>query len=240
MKTSTREPVTLIGGIGKGSELGAALVRQLLGRGHRIAGLTRDREAMASLRQDFPDEAVRFLAGDLTDAAFLQTAVTEIERDFGPVTAYIHNAAALIRGPFTSLAPDQFERAWRAAVLSAVTVCGVLVPGMVARGRGTLLFTGATASLRGSDGFAPFASAKFALRGLAQSLARELGPQGIHVAHIIVDGLIAGHRANKVFGAPLASCIDADDLAGQYLALLDQPASCRTHELDLRPAGESF
>ena len=228
--------VAVIGGWGRGSDLGPALLATSRAANFRVALLGRDRDALDATA----GEGVLALAGDLTDGDFVTAAVARIERELGAVTVYIHNAASLVRGPFLEQRPADFEAAWRAGFLSAVTCSQALLPSMLARGRGNLIFTGATASKRGSAGFAPFAAAKFALRGLAQSLAREFGPRGIHVAHVLVDGLINGRRARETFAADPERCIDSLALAKTYLMLIQQDPSCWVHELDVRPSGEVF
>src|SRR5262249_32881640 len=135
---------------------------------------------------------------------------------------------------------DDSERAWRVACFAAMVAARAVLPAMLARGRGTIILTGATASTRGAAKFAAFASAKFALRGLAQSLARELGPKGVHVAHVMLDGLIDEPQSTRRFGSSSSLRMDPAALAAAYLAIVRQPVSAWTHELDLRPSSESF
>ena len=119
-------------------------------------------------------------------------------------------------------------------------VCREVMPGMVARGSGTIIFTGATASVKGGAGFSAFASAKFALRGFAQALAREFGPKGVHVAHVVVDGLIEEQQTVARFGESTAARLDASAIAEAYLYLARQYRSAWSHEIDLRPFSERF
>jgi len=226
--------VALIGGLGKGSDFGEKLVRHLLDAGYTVAGLARNPDP-SSL-----PESVHTFPCDLTHHAAVRARVNHIEAEIGPIAVYVHNASGLVRGAFSESIPADFELAWRGTLLTAVTVCNVLTPYMIGRSQGTVIFTGATASVRGGSAFAAFSSAKFALRGLSQSMARELGPKGIHVAHVLVDGLITGPRAQEVFNAPTAKCIDAGDLAQVYMDLIAQNPSCWTQELDLRPSVETF
>jgi NAD(P)-dependent dehydrogenase (short-subunit alcohol dehydrogenase family) len=130
------------------------------------------------------------------------------------------------------LEPSDMETMWRVGALGGFLLAREAARHMLPRGRGTVIFTGATASLRGGAGFAAFAGGKFALRALAQSLARELGPSGIHVAHVVLDG--------QVGRDPAGAKIDPDAVAETYLALHLQPKSAWTHELDLRPSVEKF
>ena len=121
-----------------------------------------------------------------------------------------------------------------------MNVARVVLPGMVARGNGHIIMTGATAIIRGAANFAAFAAAKFALRGFAQSLAREYGPKGVHVAHAIIDGLIDEPQTTRRFGAGQSQRMSADAVARTYLDLTRQDQSAWTHELDLRPFSERF
>jgi len=151
----------------------------------------------------------------------------------------VHNAAGFVMKPFAETTLAEFENAWRAANLSAFVVSQTVLPHMVARGTGTLIFSGATAALRGGAKFAAFASAKFAQRGLAQSLAREYGPQGIHVAHVVIDGMIDAATTDRLAGTG-SQRMDPVAIARAYLYLADQHPSAWTHELDLRPSSERF
>jgi len=180
------------------------------------------------------------LSCDLTDAAQVDAAVGEVEAHFGPVDAYIHNVARLHRQAFVETAPGEFESMWRSICLSAVLGTQRVLPAMLERGRGSLLLMGATASVKAGADFSAFAAGKFALRGLAQSLARELGPRGIHVAHLVIDGVMWSERARDSFGMTEAQCLDPDAVAGTCLHLLEQQRSAWTHELDIRPDVETF
>jgi NAD(P)-dependent dehydrogenase (short-subunit alcohol dehydrogenase family) len=153
---------------------------------------------------------------------------------------FIHNAHSLMIGASADTTLGEFERAWRVACFGAMTVAKLVLPAMAARGDGAIIFSGATASLRGGANFSAFASAKFALRGLAQSLARECGPRGIHVAHVVIDGLIEEAQTQERFGRSQAMRIDPDRIAQIYLEIVRQHPSAWTHELDLRPHGEGF
>lgn len=216
----------MIAGVGPG--LGSALCRAFHAAGHPVGALARSAETLAALEA----AGITGIRCDLEDPEQVDAAIGAIQAEQGPTEVLIHNAARLIRGPFLELSPSAFEQAWRSCLLTAVHTTARVLPGMVAAGRGTVLFTGATASVRGSAGYAPFAAAKFAQRALAQSLARELGPAGIHVAHVVLDGLIDD--------APVSGRLRPDDVASIYLALHRQPPSAWSHELDLRPPSESW
>ncbi|MBX2799102.1 MAG: SDR family NAD(P)-dependent oxidoreductase [Myxococcales bacterium] len=215
--------LAVIGGYAEG--LGAGVAESLRARGWTVVGLSRRGGGGMSV--------------DLLDADAVGACLREVEAAHGPVTAYLHHAHALVRGSVSSLVPGDYEHAWRTSVLTAVHVIRALVPGFVAREEGALIFLGATASVRGGAGFSAFASAKFALRGLAQALARELGPQGVHVLHLILDGLIQGPQTTERFGAGSGRIEPAEvgTLLGQ---LLDQSPRAWVHELDVRTAGERW
>lgn len=224
--------VAVVAGMGDG--LGLALSQGLLAQGYCVAGLSRSGKERPELGDRF-----MALACELTDAEALDSALSEVEASFGPATAYIHNASQMLRSDFLDTSADDFEKIWRITCQAAVSGAQRVLPGMLASAGGTLLFTGATASVKAGGGFAAFSSAKFALRGLAQSLAREYGPRGIHVAHVLIDGIIWSKRA-EARGLGPEQCLSATDVAASYLHLIDQPRSAWTQELDLRPSVETF
>jgi NAD(P)-dependent dehydrogenase (short-subunit alcohol dehydrogenase family) len=156
------------------------------------------------------------------------------------IDVLIHNPHLLTIKPFEQTTIDDFEQAWRVACLGAVISAQAVVPPMAARKQGTIIFTGATAGLRGAANFSAFASAKFALRGLAQSLAREYSPKGVHVAHVVLDGLIDAPQTDRLFGSQATGRMDPRAIAQSYLDLSMQPQSAWTHEMDLRPFSERF
>ena len=216
-----------IAGFGPG--LGEALARRFTREGHVVAGMSRT-----------PPPTDISLGCDVADAASVGRAFDAIE-ETAPVSILIYNAAHFIRGPFAKTPADEFEQAWRTSALGAFNTAQRALPNMIAARSGTMIFSGATGSLRGAASFSAFASAKFALRGLAQSLARELGPQGIHVAHVVIDGLIWSERTRQRFTATAReSCLEPDDLAEAYWNLAAQPRTAWTHELDLRPHAEKY
>lgn len=230
-------PVALIAGIGQG--LGVALARVFAEAGHDVVGLARSR-AVA-------DEATQAVSGtgrqyahvsvDLTDSGDAAAALAPISYR---VAVVIYNAHRLVIAPFSEIRTEDFENAWRVNCLGAVHVAQALLPAMVARRAGTMVFTGATASVRGGARFAALASSKFALRALAQSLAREFGPQGIHVGHVVIDGAIDEPQTDARFGVSEAGRLDPEAVAHAYLNLCRQHPSAWTHEIDLRPASERF
>lgn len=235
--------VAVVAGAGPG--LGSAVARLLSAQGWHVATLSRHAQAGP------PDAQARTSTGrvtpvacDLTDADSVDRAMQQIEREMGAPSALIYNAAQLVRGEFLTLPAAAFEATWRVGVLGAVHCAQHVLPAMLKAARGTIIFTGATAAMRGGKGFSAFASAKFALRGLSQSLAREFGPLGVHVAHVVLDGAIGSGsgsaQASGRISAERTTFIDPDAIARTYLQLIEQPASCWTQEIDLRPHNERF
>jgi NAD(P)-dependent dehydrogenase (short-subunit alcohol dehydrogenase family) len=220
--------------------LGAALVRAFANEGYTVVAAARSASTLADL--DDANEAGRVVALDC-DA----TVQGDVDRVFeaaaalGPTEVAVFNAGAFVRGGILETEPAEFERCWRVGCFAGFLVGQAAARRMVAHGRGTILFTGATASLRGGASFVNLASPKFALRAVAQSMARELGPKNIHVAHIVIDGQIDSERyahLEKERGPD--SLLDPDAIAAQYVALHRQHRSAWTQELDLRPWSERF
>ena len=233
-------PKALIVGIADG--LGTALATAFADAGYDVIGLARsDRVA-----QDVTDavshhgRSYAHLVGDVTDADTLAAALRPHAED---VSIAVYNAHELLIRPFAETATEDFERVWRVNCYGAMALARTVVGPMSRHGSGTLIFTGATASIKGGGRFAAFASGKFALRGLAQSLAREYGPKGVHVCHTIIDGLIDETQTEARFGVANAgedTRMAPDAIARLYLELTNQPRSAWTHEVDLRPFSESF
>jgi NAD(P)-dependent dehydrogenase (short-subunit alcohol dehydrogenase family) len=206
-------------------------VRSLGAKGFNAIGLNRT----------VPDRAnSATLAVDLADADQTARAVSELISTHGAPKLVVHNTAKLVISGFEATTNAEFEATWRAMVLSAVNLARGVLPAMAENAGGTFIVSGATASLRGGANFAAFASAKAGLRALTQSLAREYGPKGVHVAHVILDGIVDTDASRALHGMDPARMMKPDDIAQCYLALADQPKSTWTHELDLRPMGEAF
>jgi NAD(P)-dependent dehydrogenase (short-subunit alcohol dehydrogenase family) len=160
---------------------------------------------------------------------------------FGPLEVAVFNAGAFVRASILDADAAEFERCWRVGCFAGFLVGQAAARRMIERGGGTILFTGATASLRGGAGFVNLASPKFGLRAVAQSMARELAPKGIHVAHVVIDGQIRSERSAQLGGERGPdSLLDPDAIAAEYLALHRQHRSAWTHEVDLRPWSEKF
>ncbi len=177
---------------------------------------------------------------DLADPDQTWPCVTDLIQRHGPPKIVVHNTAELVIAPFAETTLGDYRRTWSSMVETLVLLAQATLQPMVRGGGGTLIVSGATASLRGGARFSAFASAKFALRGLTQSLAREYQPAGIHVAHVILDGIIDTPRSRDLHDLDPARMMDAGEIAEAYWQLAHQPPSTWTHELDLRPASEGF
>ena len=228
------KPVALIVGVGDG--LSASLARLLTRDGYVVALAARNVAKLAGLAIEIDGHCYSV---DAVDAAQVAALFEALDADLGPPEVVIYNASGRERGPLINLNP--------AAVAQAITVSafgGFLVAQQAARrmeplGRGTILLTGASASVKGYAQSAPFAMGKFALRGLAQSIARELAPKGIHVAHIVIDGAIRSASRLDPMDRP-DSTLDPDAIGQSYLDLIHQPRNAWTWEIELRPWVETF
>lgn len=230
-------PKLLLTGAAEG--LGAELAEAFARAGHDVIGLSRTLKASEHLAHRVGQAGGKYthLACDLTRPADVANACGPIA---GEIDVLVHNAHLLDIKPFEQISVAAFEQAWRVVCLGAMVSVQTVIPHMTSRGRGTIILTGATAGLRGAANFSAFASAKFALRGLAQSLAREYGPKGVHVAHVVLDGLIDEPQTDARFGSAPTGRMKASAIAQAYLALSAQHPSAWTHEMDLRPFSERF
>jgi len=230
------EGSVLVAGVGSG--LGVAVAMRFAREGYQVAMLARSRDRLGALAAQAPERLVA-MPCDVTDPAAVGAAFEETEQRLGPLACAVFNAGAYRKGSILDIAPDDFEHCWRVGAFAGFLVGQAAARRMVPRGSGTILFTGATASLRGGANFANLASPKFALRALAQSMARELGPRGIHVAHVIIDGQIGGSAGGEEGRAP-DSRLAPDAIAQAYLDLHRQHRSAWSQEIDLRPWVERF
>ena len=226
-------PVALVAGLGP--TLGTALSMVFTGAGYRVVAVSRTPKP----KSEFPSIAQHYRA-DLSDEMAMLTIVDSIEKKHGPIEVFLYSAAELLIKPFMQTEPGEFENLWRSNCLGAMVSARCCLKPMLQRGKGSLLFTGATASMRGAARFSAFSSSKFALRALAQSLAREFGKEGLHIGHVILDGLLWGPQSKERFGAEAETCIKPDEVARAYLNFVQQERSCWTHELDLRPYCEKW
>ena len=233
--------VALVVGIGGG--LGAALGRCFAAAGMSVALAARSRETTEALAGDIARAggAARAYAADATDEADVTGLFEAVRGDLGEPDLVVYNAGAFMRQGILEASAEDFERCWRVGCLGAFLVGREAAKGMAARGSGTIIFTGATASLRGGARFFNLAVGKFGERALAQSMARELGPKGVHVAHVVIDGQIDGpHHADLATERGPDALLAPDAIAEAYLGLHRQHRSAWTHELDLRPWVETF
>jgi NAD(P)-dependent dehydrogenase (short-subunit alcohol dehydrogenase family) len=236
--TAQPKKTAIIAGLGPG--LGHALCLTLAEAGYAVGGISRSGSIDDQLIDELGASLYHPASADLTKASEVNRAISEIEQHFGTATIYIHNAARIHYQSFPETPPDVFESLWRNQCLGAVHGAQRVLPGMLARQEGTLLFIGATGSVKAGSGFSAFASAKFALRGLTQALARELGPKGIHVAHLIIDGVILSEQAKHKYGLREDECLNPHSVARSCLSLIQQEKTAWTHEMDIRPAKETF
>lgn len=236
----SRSPLLVVAGIGPG--LGAEIAKAFIGAGYTVAGLCRSADTATRLRADLGGAApgLRHYACDVTQSGQVIQCLQDIESDLGPPGVVVYNPMQMLIKPFLDLRVEEFESAWRVTCLGAMIVARTVLPSMLKAGGGTLIFTGATASIRGSAKFASLAAAKFGLRGLAQSLAREFGPAGVHVVHTVIDGLIWSPQTAARFAPARETCMAPADIAQAYLQLVRQPRSAWTHEMDLRPSSGNF
>ena len=228
--------------MGAGDGLGGAVARRFARAGFCVCVVRRHRDKLDPLCREIEIAGGRVHAFGV-DARKEDEVVAlfdRIERDIGPIAVAVHNIGANVAFPIRETDSRKYFKVWEMACFSGFLLGREAARRMVPRGRGTILFTGATASLRGRAQLAAFAGAKHALRALAQSMARELGPEGIHVAHVVVDGpidmpWIRDNFPDLVAQRPGDGLLKPDDIADSYLWLHEQPRSAWTFELDLRP-----
>jgi NAD(P)-dependent dehydrogenase (short-subunit alcohol dehydrogenase family) len=222
--------------VGAGSGLSASLARAFVAAGLRVALAARDAGKLAALAQE---TGARSLACDAADRAQVEALFAALDEADGAPDVVVYNASYRTRGPLIDLDPAEVQKSLLVSAHAGFLVAQAAVRRMLPRGHGAVLFTGASASVKGYAQSAPFAMGKFALRGLAQSMARELGPQGIHVAHVVIDGGIRSARRSVPPDRP-DSLLDPDAIAQTYLHILQQPRSAWTDEVALRPWVEKF
>jgi len=222
--------------VGAGQGLSASLTRLFRKEGLAVSVAARDTAKLASL---CAETGARAFACDARDEAQVQRLFADVEHDHVVPDVVIYNAGARTRGPIAQLVPADVQRALQIGAFGAFLIAQRAAQLMLPKRHGAILFTGASASVKGYAQSAPFAMGKFALRGLAQSLARELSPQGIHVAHVVIDGGIRGAERRDDPDNPDA-LLDPDAIALTYLNILRQPRSAWTWEIELRPWVERF
>jgi NAD(P)-dependent dehydrogenase (short-subunit alcohol dehydrogenase family) len=222
--------------VGVGSGVSASLARAFNKAGIKVALAARRAANLADLAKETGATA---LACDATDRGQVTKLFAQLDERFGAPDVVVYNASYRTRGPFVDLDPAEVEKSVAVTAYGAFLVAQEAVKRMLPRGHGAILFTGASASVKGYAQSAPFAMGKFALRGLAQSMARELSPQGIHVGHVVIDGGIRSQTRPVPSDKP-DSMLDPDAIAQTYLDLLRQPRSAWAWEIELRPWVEKF
>jgi len=231
------KPVCVVIGVGPGN--GAACARRFAAGGYAVALLARNKEYLDRLESEI--EGSRAYAYDATVPETAREVLQRVHEDMGPVSVLLYNAGSGAFGDFDSTSLEDLEAAWRVNTYGLLLAAKQVVPDMRRLGGGNIVVTGATASLRGGANFTAFASAKAAQRSLAQSLARKLGPEGIHVSYVVVDGVIDLPRTRaRLPDRPVEEFLDPDDIASAIFFLTQQPRSAWTFELDLRPFAENW
>jgi NAD(P)-dependent dehydrogenase (short-subunit alcohol dehydrogenase family) len=222
--------------VGAGKGLSAALARACAKRGMKVALAARNTEKLAAL---VAETGAKAYACDASQPSAVQALFRAVDADLGAPALVVYNASARARGPFVELDPAAVAKALEVSAYGGFLVAQEAAKRMLPLGRGSILLTGASASVKGYAQSAPFAMGKFALRGLAQSMARELAPKGIHVAHFVIDGGIRQPGDTRAERGP-DGFLDPDAIAQTYLQIHDQPRSAWTWEVELRPWTETF
>ena len=232
------ERVAIVAGVGPG--LGAVLVRKLAQEGCRVGMFARSPQFIGKLGAEFGPQTVA-VPTDISDAKQVAAGFRKVREKLGAVEILIQHASDSLGAGLAKTTPAEFEQSWRIAVFGAFLCAREAVRDMLKRGAGAIIFTGATSSIRGRGGSVAFSSAKFAVRGLAQSLAVELWPKSIHVAHVIIDGVIDTPNVRKTY-KPSANdpLLQPEAIADAYWQLIQQERSAWSLEIDLRPHKEAF
>lgn len=242
---ANRTNVALVAGVGDG--LGGAVARRFARGGFQTVLVARSADRLARIAGEIESAGGSGIAyvADVREESAVAKLFDDVEAQIGPVSVAVFNAGANYRASILDTPSDMFEKVWRLGCYAGFLVGREAARHMTPRGHGTIIFTGATASLRGAAQFAAFAAAKGGLRQVAQSMARELGPKGIHVASAIIDGMIDSQRvrerfAERVAQLPEDGMLKPADIAEVYLQIHQQPRSAWTFEVDLRPYAERF
>lgn len=225
--------------VGAGTGISASFARKLAADGYDVILAARDTKKLVDLTQEIDGSAI---ACNVLDAGDIAQLFQVVDSKHPNLDVVLYNPSFRERGPFLDLDPERTRKALMVTAYGGFLVAQQAAQRMIPNGAGTILFTGASASVKGYAQSAPFAMGKFALRGLAQSMARELGPQGVHVAHFIIDGGVRNpDRPERVDGPDNPdSMLDPDAIAESYMHVLKQPRSAWTWEIELRPWVEKF
>ncbi len=233
--------------MGAGTGTGAEIAKRFAAGGYAVAAARRSTDALAPLVEEIEQAGgkARAFGVDASNEEAVTGLFDEAESTLGPVEVAVFNAAGFTMGPVVDTTTEAFTDMWRASALGGFLVGREAARRMVPRSEGTIIFTGATAAMKASANFAAFASGKHGLRAVAQSMAKELGPKGIHVAHAIIDGIIDVPRVHEQMPELAASkgrdgLLDPKTIADAYYWLHEQPKNAWTFELDLRPFAESW
>jgi NAD(P)-dependent dehydrogenase (short-subunit alcohol dehydrogenase family) len=233
--------------VGAGDATGGAIARRLAREGFTACVIRRNEEKLAPLVAQIEAEGgkVRAFGVDAREEEQVTALFDRIERDIAPLEIVVFNIGANVNFPIRDTTARVYRKVWEMACFAGFLTGREAARVMVPRQRGTIIFTGATASIRGRSGYASFSSAKHALRALAQSMAKELGPEGVHVAHVVIDGAIDTPWIRENFPdraalKPQDGILEPDAIAEMYWMLYNQPRSAWTHELDLRPWMEAW
>ena len=240
----TDKPIALV--IGAGDHLGGAIARRFAREGFHLV-VTRRRGDLQALSTEISalGSSATTIHSDARDEDQVSELIGRVESELGPIRVVVFNVGGNVQFDICDTTTRIYRKVWEMCALAGFLVGREVAKKMLPRNEGTILFTGASASLRGGRGFAAFAGGKHALRALAQSMARELGPQGIHVGHVVIDGLIRNEATAEFLPDLYASkggegIIEPDDLAEIYWQLHKQPRSAWTFEQDARPFSESW
>ena len=233
--------------IGAGDATGSSVARRFAKEGYTVCAARRTESALSPLVTEITDQGgtARAFGLDARREGEVVRFFEHVEAEVGAIEVVVFNVGGNVRFPILETTAQKYFKVWEMCAMAGFLVGREAARVMLPRQRGTLLFTGATASLRGASGFAAFAGGKAALRALAQSMARELGPKGLHVAHVVVDGLIDTAFAREQFAQRVAAVgpngiVNPDHIADAYWWLHQQPRDAWTFELDLRPSVEAW
>ena len=230
-------PLALVTGVGPGT--GSAIVRRLAAGGYSVAMLARDGERLASLEREVAE--TKAYPCDVTDTEQLDRTVAAVQHDLGSPAVFVHNAVGGAFGSFQEIDPKILERNFQVNVMAFLHLARRLAPAMVERGEGTIVATGNTSALRGRPNFAGFAPTKAAQRILAEAMARDLGPKGVHVAYIVIDAVIdLVWTRQRYAGQPDSFFIKPAAIADEVWHLIHQDRSAWSFNVEIRPFGEKW
>jgi NADP-dependent 3-hydroxy acid dehydrogenase YdfG len=231
------QPVCLISGVGPGT--GTALVRRFAAEGYRVAMLARNAQRLAALSEQV--SSAKAYVCDVSDQAQVDAAVASVEHDMGAPSMLVHNAVGGAWGTFRDIDPDVLNRNFQVNTMGLLYLARRVAPAMVAAGTGSIIVTGNTSALRGRANFAGFAPTKAAQRILAEAMARDLGPKGVHVAYIVIDAVIDVPWARERYkDKPDDFFIAPAAIADEAWHVANQPCSAWSFNVEVRPFGETW